>query len=165
MLFEIVTDIIESVIDFFQGEEDNEPDICGTGECLESKEELNSTRSHFQNACHWLGLIKVSLVVPQWIVERSIIEMVFGLIVAIMIAGLMGAVVAIAVYFIALIFIRAMAPVLLVAGQNLVDAIVQENAAIARVIQECPEACRGNLNPSECIHAENELNLAGGETS
>jgi len=92
-MFDFIAGVVNAVVDFLTGgrnEAPSPPDPCDVGDCLAAKEQLAAARSHFQNACHWVGLLKATLIVPQWIVSRSIGEIVVVLVIAFLIAGPMG---------------------------------------------------------------------------
>ena len=63
------------------------------------------------------------------------------------------------VYGLSWLFIRAMLPAVRAEGENLTGAAAEEQAAISSVLQECPEDCRGDLDPSTCVHIENEIGI------
>jgi hypothetical protein len=154
-MFDLISDVVDVVVDFFTGdEEDEERDPCDVGDCLAAQEQLDAARDHFQNACHWVGIIKVPLNVAQWIVSRSLTEIIIALVIAVLVAGPLGIVIVVGIYATAWIVLRAMLPVLNEAGQNLATAIAAEQEAIIWVLQECPESCQGDLDPSQCVHLD-----------
>ena len=159
-MFELISNLYNTVVDFFTGggaDQNPPPDPCDVGNCLSARAELQVARSAFKTACWWIGTLKATLIVPKWIVSRSLAEYVVILVIAFIIAGPMGIVIAVGVYGISWLFIKAMLPAITEAGENLAKAIELEQQAIQAVLQECPQECQGDTNLSECVHLDNQI--------
>lgn len=152
-MFGWISDVVDAVVDFITGGSDNsngEPNPCDVGECLVALEALGGARRDVGRACHWVKLVMVPFRTALFIVSRSLVEYVVILIVLILIFGIMGPVIAVAIFGAALLFIRAWIPVINAAGNTLATMFEAEVNAILRVQAECPADCQGNLDPSQC---------------
>ena len=167
-MFDFLRDLADAVVGFFTGDGDDEPaepDPCDVGDCLEAKEEHAAAQRGVRSACNWVGFIRATLIIPEWIINRTLADAFAVMVVAFIIGGLGGVVTAIVImagaYMLSWVFIRAMLPAVRAAANTLVQAMTAEHEAIARVTQECPEACRGDLEPTGCRYIDEQRGVVG----
>ena len=153
-MWEWLTDTFNKVVEAVTGGSDPPPeeekDPCDVGNCLAAKETLESRRKDVEKACLLLKMGMVPVRTATWILSRPIRDYVIVLIIAAILGGPMGIVIAVAAYLVVLVFLYAWMPVVTKLGEVLADAYAAEATAIAEVVTECPEDCRGNTDRTEC---------------
>jgi hypothetical protein len=131
-------------------------DPCHAPACTGAKAELEAARAAFSRACVQLRLVTGILKVLRPIVSVSLWVLIVIVILAIVLWFLgLGPV---AVFLWTLILIYAIAWILFLVFARAAAALAQELAereqavtqAIAKVIAQCPESCRGDLSIPVC---------------
>jgi hypothetical protein len=151
-LAETASNVVNAVVDFVTGGSAPAPstDPCEQGACGAARRERDAARRNSRNACNWVTFLMAPLRAAIWVVSRPLRDYVIALVVLFVVAQISGIILGIAIYGMALLFIRAWIPVITQAGQVLGEASQRELAAIAAVQRDCPANCQGDLTPSEC---------------
>jgi hypothetical protein len=159
-MWDWITDTFETVVDFVTGggNDDDDPDPCDVGNCLDAQATLATARNDVRRACYFVKLTLVPIRAAIWALSRTLWEYILAAIIAVLL-GPVGLIIAGFIIIGTLVTLRVGLPILAAFGRALGEAMQAEATAIAEVAAECPEDCQGNLDPSECDLSDGTMSV------
>ena len=157
-MFGTISNIFEGIVNFFTGggsstERLDPSDPCNAVECVAAKERLAEERRSYEKVCLFVrglnGIMNVLspvLATPIWLI-------VFFLLIALFIGGLIATIIlgAIGMYLLAWYLVTFLFPVVAPRlAEALATAEVRVRTAITTVVATCPNHCQGDVSPPEC---------------